>query len=171
MQIKLRWLRTDYELHTANVMIKLKQPHYTPQGAWRERRYSSYSFSASALDGGEWSASRTGRALAPGKGTPVPIVQEAPRAGLDTEARGKIPSPLPGIEPRSPSRPARSQTLHWLSYPAHQWETFSMPNTTGMFTDTAVQELCMHKNLLCTLIAVISQKSGENSHQSPILTK
>jgi hypothetical protein len=27
------------------------------------------------------------------------------RAGLDTEARGKILLPLPGIEPRSPSRP------------------------------------------------------------------
>jgi hypothetical protein len=38
--------------------------------------YSSYSFSTSALDGGEWSASRTSRALAPGKGPPVPIVQE-----------------------------------------------------------------------------------------------
>jgi hypothetical protein len=34
------------------------------------------------------------------------------RAGLDTEARGKILSPLPGIEPRSPGRPARSQTLY-----------------------------------------------------------
>jgi hypothetical protein len=42
-----------------------------------------------------------------------------PRAGLDTEARGKILSPLLGIEPRSPSRPARSQTLYWLSYPVH----------------------------------------------------
>jgi hypothetical protein len=39
--------------------------------------YSSYSFSTSALDGGEWSASRPGRALLPGKGPPVPIVQEA----------------------------------------------------------------------------------------------
>jgi hypothetical protein len=39
------------------------------------------------------------------------------RAGLDTEARRKILSPLPGIEPRSPSRPVRSQTLYWLSYP------------------------------------------------------
>jgi hypothetical protein len=47
-------------------------------GAWGgERMYSSYSFSTSALDGGEWSASRSGRALAPGKGPPVPTVQEA----------------------------------------------------------------------------------------------
>jgi hypothetical protein len=43
-----------------------------------ERWYSSYSFTTSALDGGEWSASRPGRALPPGKGPPpVPIVQEA----------------------------------------------------------------------------------------------
>jgi hypothetical protein len=35
-----------------------------------------------------------------------------PRAGLDTVARGKILSPLPGIKPRLPGRPARSQTLH-----------------------------------------------------------
>jgi hypothetical protein len=42
-----------------------------------KRRYSSYSFLTSALDGGEWSASRPGRALPPGKGPPVPTVQEA----------------------------------------------------------------------------------------------
>jgi hypothetical protein len=42
-----------------------------------ESRYSSYSFSTSALGEGEWSESRLGRALSPGKGPPVPIVQEA----------------------------------------------------------------------------------------------
>jgi hypothetical protein len=46
-------------------------------GAWGERSYSTYSFSTSALDRGEWSASRPGRALPPVKGPPVPIVQEA----------------------------------------------------------------------------------------------
>jgi hypothetical protein len=35
-----------------------------------ERRYSSYSFTTSALDGGEWSASRPDRALPPGERTP-----------------------------------------------------------------------------------------------------
>jgi hypothetical protein len=39
-----------------------------------------------------------------------------PRAGLDKEDRGKILSPLPGIEPRSPDRPASSRTLYCLSY-------------------------------------------------------
>jgi hypothetical protein len=44
-----------------------------------------------------------------------------PRAGLDTEDRGKMLSPLPGIEPRSPGRPARSQTLYRLSYLGSQF--------------------------------------------------
>jgi hypothetical protein len=39
--------------------------------------YSSYSFLTSALDWGEWLESLLGRALVPGKGPPVPIVQEA----------------------------------------------------------------------------------------------
>jgi hypothetical protein len=39
--------------------------------------YSSYSFTISSLVGGEWSASRPGRALPPGKGPLIPIAQEA----------------------------------------------------------------------------------------------
>jgi hypothetical protein len=46
-------------------------------GTCGERRYSSHSYLTSALDGGEWSASRPGRALPPGKGPPVPTGQEA----------------------------------------------------------------------------------------------
>jgi hypothetical protein len=42
-----------------------------------ERRYSSYSYLTSALDGGERSASRFGRALPSGKGPLVPIGQGA----------------------------------------------------------------------------------------------
>jgi hypothetical protein len=60
------------------VYVKVKQSLYAP---WRrlggEEVYSSYSFTTSSLDGGEWSASRPGRALPPGKGAPVPNVQEA----------------------------------------------------------------------------------------------
>jgi hypothetical protein len=56
---------------------KLKLSQYTPRRRLGESRNSSYSFTTSALDGGEWLASRPGRALAPGKGSPVPIVQEA----------------------------------------------------------------------------------------------
>jgi hypothetical protein len=60
-----------------HVCLKLKLSHYTPWRRLEEGRYSSYLFSTSALDGGEWSASRPGRSLAPGKGPPVPIVEEA----------------------------------------------------------------------------------------------
>jgi hypothetical protein len=61
-------------------------------GAWGERRYSSYSFTTSALDGGEWSASRPVRAFTPGERTPGTLCTGGwvgPRAGLDAEARGK----------------------------------------------------------------------------------
>jgi hypothetical protein len=78
-------------------------------------RNSSYLFLTSALDGGEWSASRPGRALAPGKGptgTHCTGRWEGLREGSDTEATGRIISPLPGIEPRPPGRPVRSQTLY-----------------------------------------------------------
>jgi hypothetical protein len=80
-----------------------------------ERKHSSYSFSTSALDGGKWSASRPGCALTPGKGPPVPIVQEAgwaPEPVWTLRLGEKILSPLPEIEPRSHGRPARNQTLH-----------------------------------------------------------
>jgi hypothetical protein len=47
------------------------------------------------------------------------------RAGLDTEARRRILSPLPGIKPRSPGRAARSQTLHRPSYPGSPLRDYS----------------------------------------------
>jgi hypothetical protein len=74
----------SYQLFTKIVIYiyiyiskKIKQSLYTPWRRLGESRYSSYSFTTSALDGGEWSASRPGRAVPPGKGPPVPIVQEA----------------------------------------------------------------------------------------------
>jgi hypothetical protein len=52
---------------------KLKLSHYTPRRRLEERKYSFYSFSTSALDGGERSKSRSGRALHPGKGPLYPL--------------------------------------------------------------------------------------------------
>jgi hypothetical protein len=49
---------------------------HAADGAGGERNYSYCTFLTTALDGGEWSASRPGRALPPGKEPPVPIVQE-----------------------------------------------------------------------------------------------
>jgi hypothetical protein len=62
-------------------------------GTWREKRHSSYSFSTSALDGGEWSASRPGCTSSPEERTPGTHCTGGwvgSRAGLDTEVRGKI---------------------------------------------------------------------------------
>jgi hypothetical protein len=58
--------------------LKLKLSYYTPRRCLWGRGViaSSYSFSTSALDGDECSASRSDRALPPGKGPTVPIVQE-----------------------------------------------------------------------------------------------
>jgi hypothetical protein len=67
--------------------------HYKPRRRLGDRRYISYAYSNSALDWGEWSASRPGRALASGKGPPVSHCtggRVGPRTGLGTEARGKI---------------------------------------------------------------------------------
>jgi hypothetical protein len=80
-------------VHTASVLYTaLKLSDYKPRRRLGERRYSSYSFAISALDGGEWSASRPGRAFTPGErtsGTHCTGGWVGPRAGLDTEARGK----------------------------------------------------------------------------------
>jgi hypothetical protein len=88
-------------------IIFFSSPATRRGGAWAERRYSSYSFPTSALDGGEWSASRPGRALPPGKEPPVPIVQEAGWAPelVWTQRLEETSLPLPG-------RPVRSQTLY-----------------------------------------------------------
>jgi hypothetical protein len=51
-------------------------PQHTYGGAGVEKMYSSYLFTTSAVDEGEWSASRPGRASPPRKGPPVPIVQK-----------------------------------------------------------------------------------------------
>jgi hypothetical protein len=77
--------------------------------------HSSYSFSTSALDGGEWSAPPPGLALAPGKGPPGTHCTGGwvgPEPVWTQRLEKKILSALPGIEPRSPGRPARSQTLY-----------------------------------------------------------
>jgi hypothetical protein len=73
-----------YVYNYGDINIVKAVPQHTYGGTGRED-YSSYSFLISALDEGEWSASRPGLALPPGKEPPVGL-----RAGLDTEARRKI---------------------------------------------------------------------------------
>jgi hypothetical protein len=71
---------------------KLKLSHYTPRSVWGERKYSSYSFSTSALDRDECQR-HAPAALHPRERTPGTQCTGGwvgSRAGLDTEARGKI---------------------------------------------------------------------------------
>jgi hypothetical protein len=113
----LQWTRwICFETCTLFSKLKLKLSHYTPRRCLGESRYSSYSFSTSALDGGEWSASSPGRALAPVSWPPIPIVQEAGWAPepVWTETLEKNPFASAGIQPRSPGRPARHYT-HFFS--------------------------------------------------------
>jgi hypothetical protein len=96
--------------------LKVNLSHYTPRRRLGERRYSSYSFSTSALHGGEWSASRPGRDLALGKGSQVPIVKEAGWAPVQVwtqRLEEKFFRLCWGSNLYRPSRPARSQTLYW----------------------------------------------------------
>jgi hypothetical protein len=76
-------------------------------------------FLTSALVGGEWLASLHGR-FTPGEKAPGTHWIGGwvdPRAGLDNVEKRKF-LPLPGLELRPLSRPARSQSLYWLPYPS-----------------------------------------------------
>jgi hypothetical protein len=108
------------EVASAKRACKVKLSRYTPWRRLGERIYSSYSFTTSTLAGGEWSASRHGRALALGKGPLVPIVQEAEWAPeVVWTQRLEDRSFAPARDQTSfPGREARSQTLNSLSYPA-----------------------------------------------------
>jgi hypothetical protein len=82
----------------------VKHSRYMPWRRLGERLYSSYSFSTSALDGGEWLASRPGHAFTPGEkipGTHWTGGWVGPRAGLNIEATRKILCPRRESNPDS----------------------------------------------------------------------
>jgi hypothetical protein len=81
-----RQMNTVFSSHATHLKSKQSCLATRNGGAWGERKYISYSLLTSALDRGEWSASRSGCALPrDGGGGWVGL-----RAGLDTEVRGKI---------------------------------------------------------------------------------
>jgi hypothetical protein len=71
-----------------------------------------------ALDGGEWSASRTGCFIPEegALGSQRIGAWAGPRAGLDDVGKRKFLT-LPGLELRTLRRPARSHSLYRLRYP------------------------------------------------------
>jgi hypothetical protein len=89
----------------AGFIVQVKLSRYTPWRRLGGEEYSTYSFSTSALDGGEWSASRPGRAFTPGErthGTHCTGGWVGPRAGLDAKATGKILCLRRGSNPGRP---------------------------------------------------------------------
>jgi hypothetical protein len=104
--------------HGKNITVVTTRFHPFLQAtkALRESRgIALLCFQASALEGGEGSASRPGRFLPPGK-TRYPLYRrlDGPQG---RSGRVRKISPPTGI--RSPDRPARSHSLYRLSYPAH----------------------------------------------------
>jgi hypothetical protein len=99
-----------------NAFIMLKLSYYIPWRCLGEMIYSSYSFLTSALEGGEWPASCLGCALAPGKGPPLPILQEAGWASepVWTQRLEEKSSFL--CQGSNLNRLVHSQTLYWLSF-------------------------------------------------------
>jgi len=78
--------------------------------------YLCYTLSwPTALEGGEWTASRPGRSLPPGK-TRYPLYR---RLGGSQGRSGRVRKISPPTGIRSPDRPARSQSLYRLGYQAH----------------------------------------------------
>jgi hypothetical protein len=96
-----------------SVKVKVKQSRYTPWRRLGGEEYSSYLFTTSALEG------VSGQRHVPAALYPrYPLYRTlgGPQSRSGHRGYRKNPLPLPGIEPRSPGRPARSQTLYCLSY-------------------------------------------------------
>jgi hypothetical protein len=115
-----------------NIMVTYKKgkkskvvPLRSIEAHMGDRKYSSYCFLTSELEGGEWSASRPGRALPPGKEPPVPIVQEAGWAPEAVWTQRLEEKSSASVGDRTPCRPVRSQTLYWPSYPAHHGHLYN----------------------------------------------
>jgi hypothetical protein len=113
-------LTKRYQKKQNPTLVKQCSPATRHGGAGGGEEYSSYSFLTSALDGvsGQRQAPV---ALCPGERTPGTHCTGgwvSPRAGLDTEVRGKIPCPCRRSNPDRPVVQSVVKTLYWLSYPA-----------------------------------------------------
>jgi hypothetical protein len=104
---------------TVHVWMELVHQFHLDVHTWR-----SPTFMTTTLEGNDGSASRSGRSLLPGK-DPVPIVQEA---GWAPGPVGTGAKNLALTRIRSPDRPALSQSLYQLSYPATNFTYYCMLN-------------------------------------------
>ena len=96
-----------------------------------------------ALEGVEWSAARSGRSLPSGK-TRYPLYR---RLGGPQGRSGPAENVAPlGI--RSPDRPARSQSLYQLSYPADSLLQYNKKNEFSLDKELPFVLRIVHFNVL-----------------------
>jgi hypothetical protein len=129
-----RHLVSSVRNRTLNYSCCCGDPRFLPRSGGRiswvkcsVMMYSSYSFMTSALDGVSGQRHASAALYTRGKDPRYPLDRTPgtlwtggwvdPRSGLGTEAKGIVLLPLPGIEPWSPGRTVRSQTLYWPSCP------------------------------------------------------
>jgi hypothetical protein len=107
-----------YNVYEVKVKLSLCLTKHHAMEAYWELRYSSTHSLISALDGGEWLASRPGR-FTPKERAPGThwIGDWVGRSGHGVEEKNS--QSFPGFETRSSDRPAPSQSLHRLSYPGY----------------------------------------------------
>jgi hypothetical protein len=131
---------------------KGKAVRYAPyRDSLGDRRYSSYSFLTSALEGGEWSASRPGRALPPGKLTPVPTVQEAGWAPQPVWKQRLEEKSSASVGDRTPA--VQAVVRHYTDWatPAHIRKKVRR-NWTWKGTSFYISELCLTICLYSSLL-------------------
>ena len=116
----------------------------TGRTAYRGVEVQLYSFMTMALEGGEGSASHSGRSLSPGKTWYLLHRRLGGPQGRSGQVR-KI-SPPTGI--RSPARPSRSQSLYRLSYMAQFYIYLSVYSLASPLTTLSVHRY-MQRQLFC----------------------
>ena len=114
-----------------------------------------------ALEGGEWSAARSGRTLPPGK-SQYPLYRRlgGPQ-GRSGQAENLAP---PGFDPRI--RPARIQSLYRLSYPAHihtHTHTHTQMILCYSYTYNMIVMIFKNFNVLCKSNTCCSQCTTNHS--------
>jgi hypothetical protein len=115
-------------------MVKVKlslglTKHYAMKTYWGVEIWR-HAFMTSALDASEYSASRFGRFTTRERAPLTNLIGGCvgPRAGPHTLGKRKIPSPRRESNPPNPDRPARSQSLHHLSYPEELHNLYDSQN-------------------------------------------
>jgi hypothetical protein len=150
--LQTKWVHNIRRVHKA-VPLRSIEAHLG------ERRYSSYSFLTSALEGGEWSASPPGRALPPGKEPPVPTVQKAGWAPEPVWTQRLEEKSSASVGDRTPA--VQSVVRHYTD-----WATSSIRRVHRVLTQNFIY-IYIHIHISTCLPTIVSNNESIN-HSSNI---